>query len=303
MTSSNYRFWEGEEWEKHIQLLLKRHYGPGDYQEVPARHVGDFGIEGYSTDGCAFQCYATQEPCTTQQRYEAQRNKITTDIGKFVNNKADLVKLFGDTVIRRWILVVPVSESALLMQHASKKAEEVLRVKPPYVSDDFKIFIDTDSCFAMEINELATKGVISIDIQNLEVRQENCNDWLRDNNVLVNRLEEKARKIPKLSANDKVEEFKLSIINHYLRGQNLWDNLNKYPDIYAKLEACKRSYEHQMVTMSLCTSNPAGQYLTEAQKKYSYELQNSVPHLPPEMIKTLSWEGISDWLMRCPLDF
>lgn len=154
MTSLNVRFWEGEEWEKHIQLLLKRHYGPGNYQEVPAKHVGDFGIEGYSINGCAYQCYATQEPCTTQQRYDAQRDKITTDIGKFIRNEPELVKLFGGTLIRRWILIVPVSESASLVQHASKKSKEVLRAGLPYVSDDFKVIIDTDSCFAKEINEL-----------------------------------------------------------------------------------------------------------------------------------------------------
>ena len=46
MASLHVRLWEGEEWEKQIQRLLKMHYGPGNYQEVPAKHVGDFGIEG-----------------------------------------------------------------------------------------------------------------------------------------------------------------------------------------------------------------------------------------------------------------
>jgi hypothetical protein len=122
MASSHVRIFEGDEWENYIQLLLKRHYGPGNYQEVAAKHCGDYGIEGYSMDGCVYQCYATQEPCPTQQRYEAQRNKITADIGKFIKNKANLIKLFGETSIRRWILVVPTSESAQLVDWGLNKS-------------------------------------------------------------------------------------------------------------------------------------------------------------------------------------
>lgn len=305
MASSNYRIcWEGEEWEKHIQSLLKRHYGPGNYQSVEAKHCGDFGIEGYSTDGCAYQCYATQEPCTTNQRYEAQRNKVTTDIGKFIRNKPELVKLFGGTIIHRWILIVPVYESAKLVQHASAKEEEVLKAQLPYVSDNFKVIIHTDSCFAKEINELTTPGVLDVDSQNLEVGAEIRQDWLGSNDRLVNSLDIKSKKISKLCSDNKIEEFKLSMIDHYLRGQNLlYIFENTYPDIYAKLSTCKRTYEHHLQTMSLVNNNPANQYLSEALKEYSCELQKSVPTLPPATIKTLSWEAISDWLMRCPLDF
>ena len=304
MTSLNVRFWEGEEWEKHIQLLLKRHYGPGNYQEVPAKHVGDFGIEGYSTDGCAYQCYATQEPCTTQQRYDAQRDKITTDIGKFIRNKPELVRLFGGTLIRRWILIVPVSESASLVQHASKKSEEVLRAGLPYVSDDFKVVIDTDSCFAKEINELANSGVISIENQNINVDPDRRNDWITSNDGLVGALSQKAEKIPRLAIDGKIEDFKISMIEHYLRGQNLLDSFSKnYPDIYAQLDNCKRMYEFELKTLSLINSNPAPQHLTEAFKQYSGKLKDSAPNLQSTIIDALSWEGISDWLMRCPLDF
>jgi hypothetical protein len=304
MTSFHVRFWEGEEWEKHIQLLLKRHYGPGNYQEVPAKHVGDFGIEGYSTDGCAYQCYATQEPCTTQQRYDAQRDKITTDIGKFIRNKPELVKIFGGTFIRRWILIVPVSESASLVQHASKKSEEVLKAVLPYVSDDFKVIIDTDSCFAKEMNELVNSGVILVEDQDINVDSVDRDDWIKSNDGLVGALSQKAQKIPRLATDGKIEDFKISIIEHYLRGQNLLDSFSRnYPDIYAQLDNCKRMYEFELKTLSLISSNPAPQHLNEALKEYSKKLQDSAPNLPGTIIQALGWEGISDWLMRCPLDF
>lgn len=304
MTSSHVRFWEGEEWEKYIQLLIKRHYGPGNYQEVPAKHVGDFGIEGYSTNGCAYQCYATQEPCTTQQRYEAQRDKITTDISKFIRNKPELIKLFGGTLIHRWILIVPVSESASLVQHASKKSNEILQAKLPYISDDFKVIIDTDSCFAKEINELANPGVLLVENQDININSEKRDDWIISNDGLVGALSQKAQKIPRLVSDEKIEDFKMSVIEHYLRGQNLLDSFSKnYPDIYAQLDNCKRMYECELRTLSLINSDPAPQYLSEALKQYSAKIRSSAPNLPSATIDALSWEGISDWLMRCPLDF
>ena len=65
MTSSYY-IWDGEEWEQRVQLYLKRRYGPGEYVHLPAKHLGDFGIEGFSRDGLAYQCYAAQEPLSTK---------------------------------------------------------------------------------------------------------------------------------------------------------------------------------------------------------------------------------------------
>lgn len=301
---SNIRLWEGEEWEKHIQRLLKMHHGHANYQELPAKHVGDFGIEGYSMDGCAYQCYASQEPCTTNDRYVLQRDKITRDIGKFTSNKEDLVKLFKGTVIERWILVVPLSESALLMQHASKKAREVIDRKLPYVSDTFKIVIITDSCFEKEIKALTNTGVLDIEIGEQLIEASTRKAWIEENDGLVKNLDIKTKKIPGLVENEKVEEFKVDIVDHYLRGQNIISNLYKdYPDIYAKLDNCKRAYENSLRTMSLLNSSPAGKYFSQALDEYNNELRSSLPNLNPAIVQVLRWEAVSDWLLRCPLDF
>lgn len=303
-SSNNIRIYEGEDWEKRIQLLLKIHYKVGNYQEVPARHKGDFGIEGYSTCGVAYQCYAAEEPRTTNDRYEAQRDKITADIGKFINNKSKLIDLFGETVINRWILIVPIFDSSSLAQHASKKTKEVLLANLPYVSSDFKVIIGTDDLFAKQINELTNVGVIDIDIPDLKIETENREDWLNSNSILVQNLEMKGQKISQLKLNGRIEDFKRSMVDHYLRGQNLLDYFNENnPELYAQLSNCKRTYENELYTMSLISSSSANQHLGEAQKEYSESLKNSATKLPVTTIQILVWEAISDWLMRCPLDF
>lgn len=304
MASSHLRNWDGNEWEEHIQLLLQKHYGMGNYQAIPAKHGGDFGIEGYSTDGCTYQCYAAQEPLSTKDRYEHQRDKITTDIGKFIGNKTGLIKIFGTTVIRRWILVVPISESAQLVQHASKKAKQVLDARLPYVSDDFKLIVSTDSCFEKEIQELANIGSIGVVLPKVMVTSEDCDSWLLDNDGLVGNLNRKACKIPKLGSDEKRQGFISLIVSHYLRGQNSLDHFNKnYPDMYARLDNCKRTYEYQLATLSLINDNPAPHHLNETLEKYRTELEKTICTLPSTVVQDLAWEGISDWLMRCPLDF
>ncbi|MBD2187740.1 hypothetical protein [Pseudanabaena mucicola] len=301
-SSKNMRFYEGEEWETYIQLLLKRHYKL-NYQEVPAKHKGDFGIEGYSSCGAVFQCYAT-EAYETNQRYEAQRKKITTDIGKFIKNKDEFIKLFGNTVINRWILLVPVFDSALLPQHASKKAKEVLELNLPYVSNDFKIFIATDDHFAKERNELANSGVIDIDIPDTEISSKNREEWLNLNDGLVKNLDIKGQKILGISSDDKIESFKRLIIDQYLSGQNLLNQLSdNYPDLYASLSNYKLIYESELSMTSLINDSASNNFFRQTLKEYEQNIKSVTPNLSSTTIKKLSLEAISDWLMRCPLDF
>ena len=76
------RLWQGDEWEKWCLQLIQMAFGSDKVQPVPARHKGDLGIEAFTHDGHALQCYAVQEPVSTKERYEKQRDKLTTDLGK-----------------------------------------------------------------------------------------------------------------------------------------------------------------------------------------------------------------------------
>ena len=49
---------DGTTWERRVKTWLRLRYPGGDFEEVPADHGGDWGIEGFSRDGIAYQCYA-----------------------------------------------------------------------------------------------------------------------------------------------------------------------------------------------------------------------------------------------------
>src|SRR6266403_852238 len=118
------RPWNPKEWEKHFQRLLKKRYShtPGTYQEVPDTVKGDCGIEGFATDGTAYQCYAAQQWAGPGDLLKKQKNKITIDIGKFVRNEQELCELFGTVRITQWNLVVPYWSDKDLKKHANSKA-------------------------------------------------------------------------------------------------------------------------------------------------------------------------------------
>ena len=140
---------------EHVNLLLKRHYGPGQYVEVPDTDGGDCGLEGYSRDGCLYQCFAAEEPCPNDVLYKRQR-KIARDLGKFAANGHKLELILGDVRIRRWILMVPHFESRHLIEYAVERTNEIRGMNLPYATVDFNVHVEA-STFAVEERELVTR--------------------------------------------------------------------------------------------------------------------------------------------------
>jgi hypothetical protein len=106
-------------------MLLAMHYPVGELVEVPDRDKGDYGIEAFARDGCAFQCYAAEEPLTVQQLYAKQRAKMARDLKKLVDNRSGLMAILGSVRIRRWLFLVPRHDSKELVAHAARKEAEL----------------------------------------------------------------------------------------------------------------------------------------------------------------------------------
>jgi hypothetical protein len=303
--NSTYRIWDGNEWQAHIQLLLKRRYTTGDYQEVPDTDGGDCGIEGFSRDGCAYQCYAAEEPLNTPDLYENQRRKMTTDIGKFIRNKDKLKPILGTTRISKWVFVVPRFESSKLIQHGEKKAEEVRRANLTYVADDFCVAIITDEDFAYEKASLIQAGLASLEISITPVEQQEIQSWLGqvENLGLVRNLETKSNKLSHLMSEENKSGFKNEMIRCFISGQSALNELyRQYPDIYEKIRKCKSTQEHFLSTECFLQTGTPSQTLIDTIKNYHKQL-DEILKLTGQTSKVLVYEAISDWLMRCPLDF
>jgi hypothetical protein len=139
--------WIGEEWEAYCLQLIRWEYGVENVQEVPARHGGDLGIEAFTRNGVAIQCYASRSAIGVKQRYEHQRNKLTEDLAKLERYQGDLIRTLGGIRIRSYLYMVPLLDSRQIVQHAAAKSEEYRAKGLPHLHEDFRIVVVTDDAF------------------------------------------------------------------------------------------------------------------------------------------------------------
>jgi len=294
--------WDGNEWQEYIERLLMLRYGL-HYQSVPATHKGDFGLEGFSRqDGHAFQCYAAKEPLATNERFERQRDKLTVDIGKFICNRPELAKLFGNTIISVWTFVVPVFDSAALVQHASKKAGEVRAKNLSYVAAAFQISVVTDEHFLTERQTLMSHGLNQVKIEPDSLPIPDVDKWASRNDTLVRSLDTKLKKLPNVSGDPQLNELRAQILKHYLTGQNVLDQLKReYPFLYEAVIKCRRHREQFLITNRLTSNTNIS--LPDVIDDYISELGTKVKGIDPSTAELIGYSTAGDWLIRCPLDF
>jgi hypothetical protein len=301
---SNVKFWGGAEWQEHVNLLLKRHYGPGQYVEVPDTDGGDCGLEGYSRDGCLYQCFAAEEPCPNDVLNKRQRNKMARDLKKFVTNAHKLGLILGDVKIRRWILMVPHFESRHLIEYAVERTNEIRAMNLPYATADFHVHVETASTFAVEERELVTRGLASVKIEASEIMGEEVTDWLGTNVGQAHDLDTKLQRVPTLRNAGSRKEFRDRLIRHLLEGQNVIEQLhNRYPDQYEQWSRTKQSREGFLESECMITDGSPSELLFSTLGRFKEEIAEQVGGIPSTLLDSIAWEAVADWLIRCPLRF
>jgi hypothetical protein len=294
---------DGNEWQDLVHLWLTLRY-QGQYEKVPDEHIGDFGIEGFSRDGKAYQCYAPKNPLQSGDLYGNQRAKMTRDINKFINNCTELQKLFGDLKIREWWFVTPEHRSARLTQHAEKKRKEVLENNVPYVHSEFFIHIATAEDFSIE-----KEAAINSQLQKLKIDGPSPDDieileWSDENDQLVRTIDDKVCRLIGTYDTRKILKLRNEIIRHYIAGQNRIDKLRDQScGLYEKVIECKKDREKFLILE--CETSPDSPQLTL--KNQLDQIENSlvdcIPNLHKHSIREIAYGLINGWIIDCPLDF
>lgn len=297
---------DGNEWEKICQRILRMRFRENGYSEVPSKYGGDLGIEGFTLNGILFQCYVPEEPDFEKSIYSAQVKKITTDVGKLIKNIKKIRELNGESIIREWHFLTPNYDNKDLLKHCRKKEKEVILALNNYVNQDFKILIKTEDDYIEETQVLFNIGLNKIPYNESLVAKDEFEDLLNSSNDIINKIKEKIEKIPSISIDStKVNLLVRNIFLQYTLGQAHLDHLkNIHPNHYSKLLRLKDSIEKSVERESLTFSGNGGDLLRNVQNKYSDQIcsvfQNS---FELSLIECLANEAISDWLVRCPLDF
>ncbi len=295
---------DGDGWERYCQLLLKLKYGSNEgYQEVPDRYGGDLGIEGFTQTGRAFQCYCPEGEPSSKELYEKQRDKVTSDIRKLLKNEIELKRLLGSVIIKEWQFLTPHYDSRELIAHCTKKSQKVRSSGKSHVSRDFTILVRTEADFILEREMYISAGYGQISPEVDEISEEEVAKWKESHNEYFETLEKKLGKI--IPDNDKRNIQTINMIKDYLLGQNILEHIrNEYPGHYEKIIKLKDATESNVEMTSSLTNNNPGEILKHTLFEYkegvSSQSNNSIDR---STTIRLGQEAISDWLIRCPLDF
>jgi hypothetical protein len=293
----------GEDWQQLIVKLLKIRYAIGEFIEVPDTVRGDCGIEGFVRDGKAFQCYAAEEPLGTAELTSKQKSKITRDLGKLKTNSAKLLPILGKTVLSRWVLVVPRWEDKDLHSHAESKASELRAASLSYIAADFAPAIVTCDDFIVERQKLVITGKDSLRILISDVDPGDCADWADQNDNLIGNLDRKALAICH-GNKERAVKLRDEFVRHYLNGRNALEKLRSmYPELYETAYRVKLDKENFLATECLIPDSLPPQKMKEVLNTFKIELEKAMPGMSDFTRAQLVHEAISDWLLRCPLDF
>lgn len=294
------RFWDASEWEEHCMDLLRIRFGH-ELQEIPSGRKRDYGIEAFTRDGAIYQCYSPLEPLSTKDRYAAQRDKLTEDLGKLKANADKLAELFGDLKVKRYVFMVPRFDGADLPAHASQKASVVRSWDLPFVDGAFEVVAVTDASYPEERARLIALGAVSADIEIPSIECARVEAWAGANEAWIENL---VRKIRHLSDNrEKQAEMEDRLLTHYLASEDMLGSLREAsPEVWEALETGRNGRMNLLATeQSFDTGEPAKRFIDVRDREE--QLYRELPGVDATTAAHLAWGTASEWLLECALDF
>jgi hypothetical protein len=295
--------WNGDDWQIHVGRLLQDRHGEINIQKVPAKHLGDGGLDYYCTsEAVIYQCYAVEEPVDVATRSSKQKSKITADIGKICKVGGVASKLFKSKPVSRWILAVPKHDSKEVNSHAAAKAEEVRKLGLAHIAPDFEILIHDrddfdDYSWARRASMRARLRPVVPPATDKDVA-----DIATASIDLVHNLRRKLAKRTKVV--DDLEDDVDNALKSFVEYQNALDFLRaNAPDAHEEIVALTAQRLKRLKLVGAKASESAANILEVELDNLTTKFKERIPNLDPDTAEQLAFGVVSEWLMRCPLDF
>lgn len=306
---------DGDSWEKLSISCYKMKYQDQHFQEVPAEHKGDGGIEGFTKSGVVIQCYCPNDPnYSRDDLYNHQRDKVTTDIGKFVDkNNAVVLKSLGLPCIKEWHFVVPEYKDKRIIQHIATKKKLVkdTRSKEPeffdYISEDFEIIIKTAEDFRVELTTILRSTLTNTKLS-FAILQDPKVDWTTCEADKVANVTRKLIAINPDFAEDKEElnELLEMYMSAYISGIELIEGLGEsFPDIRKDILDLANQYRKHVRSKTLMNRDRSMNYIIfeEISSDFREKLKTEFKHINDASIMSLQLSLVAGWLADCPMEF
>ncbi|GIH12484.1 hypothetical protein [Rugosimonospora africana] len=289
---------DGGAWQRLCMQVLHREHKE-KLVPVPDTSDGDAGLEAYTHCGLAYQCYSPREPLAVQQRYKKHRDKMTEDVGKFIDNQAKLKAMLGTIKIRRWILLVPVSDSKDINVHCTNQTTRLRQAQLSYADPDAFVMVQT-----LEHYQISYDAVVNSRLAQLHLPPLHDPDFSTVEAALVGVMHRKLSKVPKLARLERRGRYVKRLLSSLLGGREQRDYIrDHYPELDGELEQLLNDLEERLDGEFILSDDPPERMLLRVMGDAEERVRRALPSIRDAHARAISEAQIADWLMRCPLDF
>lgn len=294
--------WNPDEWETFALSLLQARHGTLEVHKIPATHKGDFGIDFYCTaEAVIYQCYAVEEPVDVVTRATRQKSKITTDLKKMIDGAVEVSNLFLGKPVRKWILLAPVHDSKDVNLHCAKKTADLRALNLAHLGADFEVCVHDQRSFPGAALTAAMAALTNVSLSVEAPTKEELDAWQAGS---PNLLASATKKLTKRVGSDKVQAAVTDGVEFFLKANALIDALrNSAPDLHEKVAAAITGRTRRLAFVGPQGGPAPSNILNTELDALISAIKKAAPSLSDANAEEIALGTVSDWIMRCPLDF
>ena len=302
---------DGDSWEKWCDACYR--FQDQNFIKIPAEHLGDAGIEGFTLSGIAYQCYCPEKDYSDEELFAHLRNKVTKDVGKLIDkDNAKRLKLLGVHQIKEWHFVTPEYKDKRIIEHLEKKRKEVVIAasRDPktfsYIDPQIRLVPKVAEDFKIEFVRLIRNPLVDIKL-NMAVKSVKDPDWAACPAEKIDNIKRKIKAIMKVEENDSTfKEMIAYWAEAYLKGIEIMSALQESCGaIYEDLFDLEQQYKKDVSMQSRMNPDHSLNYelFMNILKQFENTLRKQFEYFSEPSIMELKRDLVSGWLADCSLQF
>jgi hypothetical protein len=296
------RAWKGDEWQAFALQLVQRRHGAENVQIVPDTVGGDAGLEFFTTSGCLYQCYAPQETSDVAKAASAMKAKAGQDLPKLAKYKDKIESVLCGIPVKRWILLCPFLDNKDVVADVRKRGLAIKTRGLPFLADDFEALCQSQEDFAAELEQLKALSLgppLSVDIPSpIDVTTAGATS-------IGARIDEKlARAYGPAATAAQIAIRRDAYVKAHLYRENALDQLRQnHSVLWERAFHSLEAEETRLIAVGASSVTLPAEQLAASTARIEESLTKALPTLSTGIVTQIALGTVSDWLIRCPLDF
>jgi hypothetical protein len=296
------RAWKGDEWQAFALQLVQRRHGPENVQAVPDSVGGDAGIEFFTTSGCLYQCYAPEESSDVAKAASAMKAKAARDLPKLVKYREKIEPILCGIKVGRWILLCPFLDNKEVVADVRKRGVALKEEGLTFLAPNFEALCHSQDDFAGELEQLKALSLgppLSIDMPT-----SSDVDAIGATSIAARIDAKLARAYGPAATDRQIAQRRDAYIKAHLYRENALDQLRQNHSIlWERAFQTLEAEETRLIAVGASSATMPAEQLETSTERIEVSLAKTLPTVSTGIVTQIALGTVSDWLIRCPLDF